>query len=100
MQAPQRSPPAANGAATTAGQLQPLPPPGLPEGAVDVQEALSRQMQASMARLFPRLSATLPAELDAGLEAELGSGSEAGEDDADLAGWSSSSEDEGAGFAG
>lgn len=49
-------------------------------------------MQASMRKLYPRLSAVLPAELDASLEAQLASD----EEDADSAGWSSSSEDEGA----
>lgn len=57
-----------------------------------VEEALTRQMQASMRKLYPRLSAVLPAELDASLEAQLASD----EEDADSAGWSSSSEDEAA----
>ncbi len=54
-----------------------------------VEEALARQMQASLRRLFPRLTTTLPPELDAGVEAELASDS-----DAESAGWTSSSEDE------
>ncbi|GAB4814814.1 hypothetical protein N2152v2_001860 [Parachlorella kessleri] len=56
-----------------------------------LEEAVTRQMQASMRKLFPRLSATLPAELDASVEADLASDS----DDADSAGWSSSEEEEG-----